>query len=113
MWAERARDEHDAFSELLATRGVRVHHFQTLLAEALATEDGRAFAVNRVCTDERFGGGAGDTRRQGRGLEELIEKKDWFTLAEFARTTLTPYDFGEVLTEMFGETGECRPVRTS
>jgi hypothetical protein len=40
------------------------------------------------------------------GLEELIEKKDWFTLAEFARTTLTPFDFGEVLTEMLGDTGQ-------
>ncbi len=32
-----------------------MHHFATLLAEALATEAGRAFAVDRVCTDERFG----------------------------------------------------------
>jgi arginine deiminase len=55
MWAERAREEHDAFSAILTERGVRVHHFDTLLAEALATEGGRAFAVERVCTDERFG----------------------------------------------------------
>ena len=55
MWAERAREEHDAFSAILSERGVRVHHFATLLAEALATEEGRAFAVDRVCTDERFG----------------------------------------------------------
>jgi arginine deiminase len=55
MWAEKARDEHDAFSAVLESRGVRVHHFATLLAEALATSDGRAFAVDRTCTDERFG----------------------------------------------------------
>jgi arginine deiminase len=55
MWAERAREEHDAFSDLLASRGVRVHHFATLLTEALATDSGREFAVERVCTDERFG----------------------------------------------------------
>jgi hypothetical protein len=36
-----------------------------------------------------------------RGLEELVEKKDWFSLADFARTTLTPYDFGEALRQMF------------
>lgn len=36
-------------------------------------------------------------------LEELLEKKDWFSLAEFARTTLSPYDFGEILREMFIE----------
>jgi hypothetical protein len=40
------------------------------------------------------------------GLDELVEKKDWFSLAEFARTTLTPFDFGEVLKEMFFETGQ-------
>lgn len=55
MWAERAREEHDEFSTILTQRGVRVHHFATLLAEALATEEGRAFAVDRVCADERFG----------------------------------------------------------
>lgn len=43
------------------------------------------------------------------GLDELVEKKDWFSLAEFARTTLTPYDFGEVLAEMLDYTG--RPSR--
>jgi arginine deiminase len=55
MWADKAREEHDAFSAVLEARGVRVHHFATLLAEALATVDGRAFAVERTCTDERFG----------------------------------------------------------
>jgi arginine deiminase len=55
MWADRAREEHDGFSAILTERGVRVHHFATLLTEALATEEGRAFAVERVCTDERFG----------------------------------------------------------
>lgn len=55
MWAERAREEHDAFSELLTSRGVRVHHFAKLLAEALATDSGREFALERTCTDERFG----------------------------------------------------------
>jgi len=44
-----------------------------------------------------------------KGLEELIEKKDWFSLAEFARVTLGESDFGDVLTEMLGDTG--RPSR--
>jgi hypothetical protein len=43
------------------------------------------------------------------GLEELIEKKDWFSLAEFARTTLFPSDLSEILTEMFGD--PARPSR--
>lgn len=41
-----------------------------------------------------------------RGLEEIEAKRDWFTLAEFARTTLSPYAFGEVLREMLGDPAE-------
>ena len=55
MWPERAREEHDAFSAVLAKRGARVHHFGQLLSEALATEEGRVFAVERLCSEERFG----------------------------------------------------------
>src|SRR4051812_12537941 len=44
-----------------------------------------------------------------KGLDELIEKKDWFSLAEFARTTLPPSDLSEVLTEMLSDRG--RPSR--
>ncbi|TYB64935.1 arginine deiminase [Nonomuraea sp. PA05] len=55
LWADRARREHDAFVEVMRDHGVRVHLFADLLAEALATEDGRRFAVERICTDERFG----------------------------------------------------------
>jgi arginine deiminase len=55
LWADRARREHDAFTTVLRGRGVRVHLFADLLAQALATDAGRRFAVHRVCTDERFG----------------------------------------------------------
>lgn len=55
LWADRARREHDGFVEALTSRGVRVHLFADLLAEALATDAGRRFAVDRVCTDHRFG----------------------------------------------------------
>jgi len=76
MWAERAREEHDAFSDLLTSRGVRVHHFGTLLAEALATEGGRDFAVERICTDERFGPAL------ARDLRSLFADTDPVGLAE-------------------------------
>ena len=36
MWAERAREEHDAFAEVLRLRGVKVHCFADLLADVLA-----------------------------------------------------------------------------
>ncbi len=55
LWADRARREHDEFVEVLVSHGVRVHLFADLLAQALATDAGRRFAVARVCTDQRFG----------------------------------------------------------
>ena len=55
MWPERARNEHDGFAEVLRDHGARVHLFCTLLAEALATAGGREFAIDQVCTDDRFG----------------------------------------------------------
>lgn len=76
MWADRAREEHDAFSATLSERGVRVHHFATLLAEALATDEGRAFAVDRVCADERFGPAL------ARDLRDLFADTDPTALAE-------------------------------
>ncbi|MFC7111409.1 arginine deiminase family protein [Nonomuraea rubra] len=55
LWADRARREHDEFAEVMRSHGVRVHLFAELLAQALATDAGRSFAVDRVCTDQRFG----------------------------------------------------------
>ena len=43
LWAERAREEHDAFADLLRRRGVAVHLFTDLLAEALDVPGARAF----------------------------------------------------------------------
>ena len=54
-WARRAREEHDAFVDLLVERGVDVHHFGGLLAETLAVAEGRAFVLGRVCTPELLG----------------------------------------------------------
>ena len=55
MWAERAREEHDAFVEQMASRGVTVHRFGTLVAEALDEPGARAFLQKRLTTATRFG----------------------------------------------------------
>lgn len=55
MWAERARDEHDAFAEVLRGRGVTVHLFRQLLAEALDEPGARAFVQQHLMTAARFG----------------------------------------------------------
>jgi arginine deiminase len=77
LWPERARAEHDAFVEVLRAHGVRVHLFADLLAQALATEAGRTFAVTRVCTDQRFG------HALARELRARFTEADPVLLADF------------------------------
>ncbi len=55
MWAERAREEHDAFVAQMRQRGVTVHHFETLLAESLDQDGARTFLQDRLTTATRFG----------------------------------------------------------
>ena len=55
MWADRARAEHDGFVAQLRDRGVVVHHFHDLLAEALDQPGARAFLEDRLTTATRFG----------------------------------------------------------
>jgi arginine deiminase len=55
MWAEKAREEHDAFVQALRDKGVTVHYFAELLAETLELPEGRGFVLDRVCTAEMLG----------------------------------------------------------
>ena len=54
-WASKAREEHDVFRGELVSRGVVVHEFADLLAETLELPEGRAFVLDRICTDELVG----------------------------------------------------------
>jgi arginine deiminase len=67
LWASKARDEHDAFAEVLREHGARVHLFGELLAEALEVPAGRSFAIDGLCTDVRFG------PRLARELRDLFD----------------------------------------
>lgn len=55
LWAQRAREEHDAFVQVLWDKGVEVHYYGDLLAETLQLPEGRAFVLDRVCTPEMLG----------------------------------------------------------
>jgi arginine deiminase len=78
MWAQKAKEEHDAFAEALRERGVRVHYFGQLLAETLEIPEGRDFVLDRLCTPENFGPSLVDPMRRlfgdldGRHLAELL-----------------------------------------
>lgn len=55
LWEEKAREEHDSFAEALRQRGVRVHYYADLLAEALRSPGARDFLFERVCSPEVLG----------------------------------------------------------
>lgn len=48
LWAERAIEEHDAFTDALRGRGVQVHYYNQLLGEALRQPAARQFLLERV-----------------------------------------------------------------
>ena len=77
MWASKAREEHDAFAEALRENGVTVHYYGQLLGETLDLPAGRAFVLDRLCTEAILGPSlVGPVRR-------LCEGLDGETLAEY------------------------------
>ena len=55
MWAERAREEHDAFVAQLRGRGTTVHYFAELLTTAIDEPGAREFLQDQLTTATRFG----------------------------------------------------------
>jgi len=92
MWASKAREEHDAFADVLRDRGVQVHHFGHLLTETLMVPEGRAFVLDQICTPETAG-------------PELVGELRRLT-ADADAATLAGYLVGGVLK------ADLRPVRS-
>lgn len=77
LWVERAQEEHDGFAAALRERGVIVHHFTHLLAQALEFREARDFVLDRICTPEVVGPAlVADLRARAEDLEPA-------TLAEY------------------------------
>ena len=76
MWVERAREEHDAFVRVLESRGAVVHHFITLLQEALDVPGAREFVQRELTTATRFGPAL------DRPLDDLVAQTPSSQLAE-------------------------------
>ena len=76
LWAQRAREEHDAFVAELRAHGAVVHYYADLLAQTLAIPDARDFVLgaDRERAHRRRGAGppaaarcsARSTRRRSR-----------------------------------------------
>ncbi len=77
LWAERAREEHDAFAETLRQCGVDVHYFAELLGETLDIAAARAEILDQVCRAETVG------RALVRPLRALADDADGPTLARY------------------------------
>jgi len=77
LWAQRAREEHDAFVQKLRDKGVKVHHFADLLAETLAIEAARDFVLERVINANTCGA------TLVAPLREMAQSLDAATLATF------------------------------
>ncbi|MFF3110929.1 arginine deiminase [Kitasatospora sp. NPDC057904] len=77
LWAKRAREEHDAFAQVLRDHGVRVHHYAELLGETLELPPARAWLLGRVVTPATVGPALADPVR------ELFGELDGRTLAEY------------------------------
>ncbi|HVQ99761.1 MAG TPA: arginine deiminase family protein, partial [Mycobacterium sp.] len=54
-WVARAQDEHDAFTELLRSRGVEVLLLSDLLTEALRSGAARMHGIGAAVDDRRLG----------------------------------------------------------
>ncbi|MEU8925386.1 arginine deiminase [Kitasatospora sp. NPDC048545] len=77
LWAKRAREEHDAFAQVLRDHGVRVHHYADLLGETLALPPARAWLLGQIVTEATVGPALVDPVRA------LCEDLDGPTLAEY------------------------------
>ena len=77
LWGERARREHDEFVATLRSHGVRVHHFESLLAEALDEPGARELLADRLATELAFGPALNT------GLHELVDEAAAPVLASY------------------------------
>ncbi|MEV0179821.1 arginine deiminase [Streptomyces sp. NPDC050625] len=55
LWAKRAREEHDAFAQVLRDYGTRVHYFSDLLAQTLDVPEARDWLLDRAITPATVG----------------------------------------------------------
>jgi arginine deiminase len=91
LWVRRARQQHDAFADLLSERGVEVLYLEELLAETLAAPEARAWILDRAVTPFTVGAGMADEVRA------YLEEVDPVVLADHLIGGLTVREAGEVL----------------
>jgi arginine deiminase len=101
LWADKAREEHDFFAQVLRDHGVVVHHFAELLAQTLELPEAKAFVLDRVCTVSRVG------PTLTASLRALAEDVDTKTLADLliggvTKADLSPLNTGSLRLQTLG-----------
>ncbi len=77
LWAQRAREEHDAFVAALRAHGAVVHYYADLLAQTLGLPAARDFVLDRTANDRTVGAALVGP------LGEMLRSLDATTLATF------------------------------
>ena len=70
LWVARAKQEHDAFCEVMRDRGVKVYLAEQLLAEALASSEAREWVCGHILNEREVGISAADRAREWAGSAE-------------------------------------------
>jgi len=91
LWVRRARQQHDAFADLLRDRGVEVLYLETLLAEALEVPAGRKWVLDRAVTPFTVGAGMSDE------IRDYLDRVSSVVLADHLIGGLTVREAAELL----------------
>jgi arginine deiminase len=70
LWVARAKQEHDAFCEVMRDRGVAVYLAEQLLAEALGTSEAREWVCGHILNEREVGLTAAGRAREWVGSAE-------------------------------------------
>jgi arginine deiminase len=91
LWVRRARQQHDAFVDLVRERGTEVVYLEELLAEALVSADARRWVLDRAVTPFTVGAGIYEEVRA------YLDQVDATTLADHLIGGLTAQEGQELL----------------
>ncbi len=91
LWVRRARQQHDAFVDLVRERGTEVLYLEELLAEALGDPEARAWVLDRAVTPFTVGAGVAEEVRS------YLDQVDGTVLADHLIGGLTAQEAAELL----------------
>ena len=77
LWVSKAKQEHDAFCEVMRERGVEVFEAETLLAEALVLPDAKSWVCDHILSEREVGVAAATRAREWLDGADPVEAADF------------------------------------